>query len=199
MESVIIPVVSGVLTKLYDDYEDMKIFNRSNLNIEILKTLFISFSAIFLMGDIQVSLLHTVIVPTAYFIGEIDNDFWKSLAIIPFITSFLLIHKLTYTGIQPIIQFFLFCFITVLLLWIESKSIPEECSIRKLTVRCISVLVLSITSIFTKNQFIRKMMLYGIGYFIVSTINQATMLTTTPTDTTESTDQTSTPVDVKDT
>lgn len=176
MDEFIVPFLTGSFLKIYDDVNDQKLFKSTPIVEEILKSAVVALNTLFLASDFQVSLLHLIIVPTCFLVGQIDNIFWKSLIPLPFLTTAYSMKNIGGVDVSYMIQFILFSIVSVVTILLESMYFPEEFSSRKIAYRTFFILSINILLIFIKNQFIRKMLIFGIGYFTVSIIFQFYLL-----------------------
>lgn len=176
MDEFIIPFLTGSITKLYDDINDQNLAEQYPIVLEVLKSFLVAFNTMFLSADFQISVLHLIVLPTCFLAGQIDNLFWKSLVALPIFTTLYSAKNITQFDLYETIKFIMFSIITVVSILLESIYFPEEVSTKKILFRSVLILVLNIILIFLKNQFIRKMLIFGIGYFVVSIIFQFYLL-----------------------
>ncbi len=176
MDEFIIPFLTGTATKLYDDVNDQKLFGKYPIIIEILKSFLVSLNTLFLSSDFEISLLHLIVLPTCFLAGQIDNVFWKSLVPLPIFTTLYSTKYIQHFDLTQGIKFIIFSIITIISILLESLYFPEEFSTKKILFRIFLILILNIVLIFLKNSFIRKMLIFGIGYFVVSIVFQFYLL-----------------------
>jgi hypothetical protein len=172
----------GVSGKIYDDIED------NNLNInsfykECFKSLNIVFYTVACKNDFMFSFSTLCL---ALFGAGIDNNYWKSFAIIALILSILY-----YSKPDNIPLFILIIILIIISTRVEEKLYTEEFSLGKLISRIIGLIIFGfilfvpssyyIQKIFGNNYYIesssnllyiRKLMLIAVGGLIVSIISQ---------------------------
>jgi len=170
MENVI-SALAGVFIKLVDEVYDTKIQELENSK-EYIITLCTFFNSLFLYNNIDISLLHIlIIIPLCAYSSQIDNVYWKTLIPIPFITFLLKIQSLEYTGIMEKLVVFI---LTVLYIPTEQYLFPEETSVKKIISRVflIAILIFLIyaTDSLSSKAFIHSLLYYGIGYMTVSVV-----------------------------
>ena len=170
MENVI-SLVAGVFVKLVDEVYDTKIEQLENSK-EYIISLCTFFNSLFLYNNIDVSLLHIlIIIPVCLYSGKIDNVYWKTLIPIPFITSLLKIQTFQYTGIMEKLAVFI---VAAIYIPTEQYLFPEETSVKKIISRVfliiIHIFLIYATDSLSSKAFIHSLLYYAIGYFTVSLI-----------------------------
>jgi hypothetical protein len=173
------PIILGIVTKLYDDFTDMKM-EKSPFIIESLKSLIILFMTLTCLNDFYLSF---VILIGALFDSGVDNPFWKTIIIIAII---MLIINLPKAGenIMKKLGIFSLMLIGILMAgYIEAKSFPEEVSIKKIIFRIILIIACGIFVFYPIinipdyiNGPLRKMILTLFSYLIISVGTQVWLL-----------------------
>lgn len=171
----------GVTGKVYDDIEDLNL-NINDLYKECFKSLNIVFYTIACRNDFMFSFATLCL---ALFGAGVDNNYWKSFAIISLILSILYFSKP-----DNIPLFILIILLIIISTRIEETVYTEEFSIRKLLSRILGllifILILFVPSSFyiqkifgneyyieTSNLlYIRKLILIAVGGLMVSVISQ---------------------------
>jgi hypothetical protein len=166
MESVV-ALLSGAVHKLYDDLADNNA-NISSQNLEIIKVLMVCLMTAAFMMNVGFSFFFLVLILVYWFVGKIDNEFWKACVPIPIITTLINIHKFEFIGVIDIIQRVVFIIWIAVMSIGEDKVFPEETSTPKTLFRLgmilVSVIILYFTQSFTSYPFIKTTGMFYVGY-----------------------------------
>lgn len=178
----------GIITKLYDDLTDsvdLQI-NEKNFIIELLKVLQVSIVTIWFYNDHFNAILATSALIVAYFVGEIDTNFWLACTCVPLLFSSFLLPFIFYLfDLKTLLQYINYKFIHDSLhgiiiiasnVYLEKKYYPEDSSEKKYKWRFLLLMWYIIIVIFFKDlklieNFI-PIMYFNIGYLALSVIFQ---------------------------
>lgn len=162
-------VVGGILTKFYDDIKDCKLITddaeNCSLLIGVVKILLVAIIVCVSVKDSYISLLMLFTVPVMWYLGQSDIAFWTLLIPVVYI-SFLFTQKSTLFAYFS--EKLLLILLSIVFVYVEAVSFPEEMSQRKTLFRSMFILVLAamIYSVQdTRFQFIEVSAYLGIGYF----------------------------------
>jgi hypothetical protein len=139
-------------------------------------SLSVIFSTLYLASDFQVSLYHCIVLSTCYIVDQIDNNFWKSLLLLPIITMLYSGYEAGPFYVSDIFQFIIFSCLTFIVILTESNYFPEEASDNKIISRLLLIIILMPIYYLWPNSFIRKIFTFGIGYCLVSIVSQTESL-----------------------
>lgn len=168
----IIAFVSGVAWKVYDDVVDNNIYIESSLELEFIKVFMVCTGTLYLYLDIFLSVLFiALIIPINIYIKGIDNNVWKAMCILPFITlacGYDRIGTLAVHSIQRVIVIVLYG----ILMLIDDKFFPEETSTKKTISRSFATILLVVTLYYIHElnmisfMEIRPFIVWGLGYLV---------------------------------
>lgn len=181
-------LIVGIITKLYDDLTDsdeLKI-SENTFFIELLKVLQVSTVTIWFYNDHFNAVLATMALLSAFFVGEIDTNFWLACTAVPFLfSSFLIPFLLFFVDFKTIMNHLNYKFIHDSLhgiiivssnVYLEKKYYPEDSSEKKYKWRFLIMLWYIIIVTFFKDMdliinFI-PIMYFNIGYLAMSVFFQ---------------------------
>ena len=180
---LILPGVTGGLVKLYDDLVDMKQIEDGILKESMFTLICLLFGAIS-HGDFLTAFIFYFMNFANYMA---DSTAWKNNKEKSILLTFPVLLLVTFNKFQPIHQYDYGLFGVLMIgAFIEAFIIKEEYSIRKLTIRMVAIVLLSMTLYYTKysNTFtssFTSVLMIGIGYLTVSVLFQIVQLTKEPT------------------
>ena len=164
-----IGLLAGSFFKLADELFDTQ--NKYLVEYsEYIKTGCIVFMTLFFILNVEQSLLFIIsFIPVCYSLNQIDNDFWKSMIPIPFLTLALTVQNLKYLGFTDLLEKFSVIVLFGIICILEDKLFPEETSQEKTMFRSTMVFLgttmLYMTAYFKSPEFHRAIIYtYPIAY-----------------------------------
>lgn len=171
----VIALLAGSFFKLADELFDTQ--NKYLVKYsEYIKTGCIVFLTLFFFLNPEWSIFMLVLlVPICYSLNQIDNDFWKSMIPIPFLTLVLTVQNIRYVGFTDLLEKCSVVFLTCLICIHEDRLFPEETSQEKTIFRVmmifLGILALYLTQFFKSPEFYRSgIYIYPIAYFGTSVL-----------------------------
>jgi hypothetical protein len=148
----------GVTGKIYDDIEDLNL-NVNDFYKECFKSLNIVFYTVSATNDFMFSFATLCL---SLFGAGVDNNYWKSFAVISLILSLLYFSKP-----DNIPLFILILLLIIVSTRIEEKIYTEEYSLRKLLIRVIGLVIFGFILLVPSSYYIQK--IFGTEYYLKTT------------------------------
>ena len=165
-------ICSGALYKLYDDITDTYT-DISALTLEIIKVLLVATITIIMIKNPDIALFFAVMSIMCYFVNQFDTDFWRGLAITPFLISLFHIPYFIQLSSWDIGIRIGLSILGIVIIYAEAKMIPEEMSPRKYGSR-IGFLGIEAAGAYLAQQYGFEYLVPGfvffIGYFLANLV-----------------------------
>ena len=180
---IVYAILGGIICKVYDDLNDMDILRSEKIN-EILKGGQWMILTLLSINDFNFSILFYLIQFINYLANpnEWSNSYESSLLYLYPFLIILSFHTRRYITIPDILILVFFCIFSIL----EPLNIIEEISYKKLFIRSIGSIIISIllfiSLYFNISPSIKKILLYFLGYTVISTYFQIYNLSNVPLD-----------------
>jgi hypothetical protein len=172
----LIAVAAGASFKVVDEIEDLELLKGSNYNTYS-KTLCTAFITLWLYTNPYVNLWNiAVLVPACAVVDQIDNAYWKSLVVLPFILFFLTASNLQIPTLRAATEMIGFSLFMAAMIVLEDKCFPEEISTKKIISRILAVfgigILIYLTRHFESHTFISSILYFSIGYYSTSLLSK---------------------------
>jgi len=164
-----IPLLSGIVHKLYDDVTDNGI-KLTPLHDEVIKVVMVCLMTVLFIQNPTTSAFFLIVILIYWHAGKIDCDFWKACIPIPIITTLVNYDKFFFVSWIDSLQRIFFIILIGVSMFAEDKLFPEETSFNKTCSRLIIIgicaFIIWLTRSFSARGFIHSCLLFGIGYMI---------------------------------